>query len=232
VPVTGVPDTIFVTFSSYITIDGLRSFNANRAAVRIDNSPNITVQNGVFGNNATWGIFTDFSDHLLLQYNECYGSVTQHGIYVSNSGDWPIVRGNRLHDNAGAGVQLNADASQGGDGIITGALLENNVIYNNGSAGGSGINLDGVQGSTIRNNLLYNNHASGITMFQTDGAQGPSGDFVYHNTIVMAANGRLGVAHRCKRRHQHRPQQHLLQSQCRPRWNRLHRSDRRRQHGL
>jgi parallel beta-helix repeat protein len=193
VPVTGVPDTIFVTFSSYITIDGLRSFNANRAAVRIDNSPNITVQNGVFGNNATWGIFTDFSDHLLLQYNECYGSVTQHGIYVSNSGDWPIVRGNRLHDNAGAGVQLNADASQGGDGIITGALLENNVIYNNGSAGGSGINLDGVQGSTIRNNLLYNNHASGITMFQTDGAQGPSGDFVYHNTIVMAANGRWAL---------------------------------------
>ena len=190
VPVSGGRDTIFVTFSSYIVIDGLRSFNAIRAAVRIDNSPHITVQNGVFGNNATWGIFTDFSDYLLLQNNECYGSGTQHGIYVSNSGDFPVVRGNRLHDNAGAGLQLNADASQGGDGIITGALLEDNVIYNNGSAGGSAINLDGVQGSTIRNNLLYNNHASGIAMFQIDGAAGPSGNFVYHNTIVMATDGR------------------------------------------
>ena len=62
-PVTGVRDTIFVTFSSYIVLDGLRSFNANRAAIRIDNSPNVTVQNGVYGNNAEWGIFTDFSDN-------------------------------------------------------------------------------------------------------------------------------------------------------------------------
>lgn len=192
-PQTGVRDTIFVTFSSYIVIDGLRSFSATRAAVRIDNSPNVTVRNGVFGNNATWGIFTDFSDHLLLENNECYGSGTQHGIYVSNSGDWPVVRGNRLHDNAGAGVQLNADASQGGDGIITGALIEDNVIYNNGSAGGGAINLDGVQYSTIRNNLLYNNHASGITMFQTDGAQGPAGDMVYNNTIDMPSDGRWAL---------------------------------------
>ena len=189
-PVSGVRDTIFVTFSSYIVIDGLRSFNANRAAVRIDNSPNVTVQNGVYGNNAEWGIFTDFSDHLLIRNNECYGSVAQHGIYVSNSGDWPIVRANWLHDNAGAGVQLNADASQGGDGIITGALLEDNIIYNNGSAGGGAINLDGVQYSTIQNNLLYNNHASGITMFQQDGAAGPVGDLVYNNTIAMASDGR------------------------------------------
>jgi len=192
-PLSGVRDTIFVTFSSYIVLDGLRSFNANRAGVRIDNSPNVTVQNGVYGNNAEWGIFTDFSDHLLIRNNECYGSVAQHGIYVSNSGDWPIVRANWLHDNAGAGVQLNADASQGGDGIITGALIEDNVIYNNGSAGGGAINLDGVQYSTIQNNLLYNNHASGITMFQQDGAAGPVGDLVYNNTIDMASDGRWGL---------------------------------------
>ncbi len=223
-------DTIFVTFSSYIVLDGLRSFNANRAAVRIDNSPNVTVRNGVFGNNAEWGIFTDFSDHLLIQNNECYGSVGQHGIYVSNSGDWPIVRGNRLHDNAGAGVQLNADASQGGDGIITGALLEDNVIYNNGSSGGGAINLDGVQQSTIRNNLLYNNHASGITMFQIDGAQGPAGNLVYNNTIDMAADGRWGLRIDSSVGREHGAGQHLLQSQSKSRRHRFHQCDRRGQH--
>ncbi|HLN02906.1 MAG TPA: right-handed parallel beta-helix repeat-containing protein [Bryobacteraceae bacterium] len=189
-PVSGVRDTIFVTFSSYIVLDGLRSFNANRAAIRIDNSPNVTVQNGVYGNNAEWGIFTDFSNNSLIRNNECYGSVAQHGIYISNSSQSPIVRANWLHDNAGAGVQLNADVSQGGVGIITGALLEDNVIYNNGSAGGGAINLDGVQFSTIQNNLLYNNHASGITMFKQDGAAGPVGDLVYNNTIDMASDGR------------------------------------------
>ncbi|MGC4043208.1 MAG: right-handed parallel beta-helix repeat-containing protein [Armatimonas sp.] len=187
-------DTIFITYSSYIVIDGLRSFNANRAAVRVDNSPRITIRNGVFGNNTAWGIFTDFSDDLLIENNECYGSVNQHGIYVSNSGDRPIVRNNRSHDNRACGIHMNADASQGGDGIITGALVENNVVYNNGAAGGAGINMDGVQNSTVRNNLLYNNHATGIAAFQIDGAAGPKGNLFLNNTIDVASNGRWALS--------------------------------------
>ena len=188
-------DTIFISFSSWIEVDGLRAFNANRAAVRVDESPHITVRNGVFGNNTTWGIFTDFSDDLLLENNECFGSVGQHGIYVSNSGDRPTVRGNRCHDNTGAGVQLNADVSQQpGDGIITGALLENNIIYNNGAGGGGAMNLDGVQDSVVRNNLLFNNHASGVICFKIDGAQGPRGMQILHNTIDMAADARWALS--------------------------------------
>lgn len=186
-------DTIHVVTSSYVVLDGLRAFQANRAAVRIDQSDHVTVRNGVYGNNATWGIFTDFSDDLLLENNECYGSGTQHGIYVSNSGDRPVVRGNRSHDNHGCGIQLNADASQGGDGIITGALLENNVIWNNGLGGGGAINLDGVQSSIVRNNLLYGNHASGITNFMIDGAAGPAGMQILNNTIDMASDGRWAI---------------------------------------
>jgi parallel beta-helix repeat protein len=186
-------DTIHILFSSFVVVDGLTSFNANRAAVRIDQSDHVTVRNGVFGNNATWGIFTDFSDDLLLENNECYSSGTQHGIYVSNSGDRPVVRSNRVHDNAGCGIQLNADLSQGGDGLITGALIENNIAWNNGTVGGAAINLDGVQSSTVRNNLLYNNHASGIACFQIDGAAGPTGMQILNNTIDMASNGRWAL---------------------------------------
>jgi parallel beta-helix repeat protein len=186
-------DTIRISFSSYVTIDGLHGFNANRAAVRVDQSGHVTIRNGVFGNNATWGIFTDFSGDLLLEDNECYASGTQHGIYVSNSGDRPVVRGNRVHDNAGCGIQLNADLSQGGDGLITGAVIENNVAWNNGTAGGAAINLDGLQNSIVRNNLLYNNHASGIACFQIDGAAGPTGMQILNNTIDMASNGRWAL---------------------------------------
>ncbi len=85
----GGTDTIFITYSSYITIDGLRSFNANRAALRIDNSDHVTVRSCVFGNNATWGLFTDFSDYVTLEGNECHGSAAEHGICHSNSGDPP-----------------------------------------------------------------------------------------------------------------------------------------------
>ena len=183
-------DTIFVTFSSGIVIDGLRSFNANRAAVRIDNSPNITIRNGVFGNNRTWGIFTDFSDDLRLEGNECYGSVKEHGIYVSNSGDRPVVRGNHCHDNAASGIQLNADLAAGGDGIISGAVLEENVLLRNGALGGAAINLDGVQDSVVQNNLIVGNRATGIVAYRGNGAAGPANVTIRHNTIDQPADGR------------------------------------------
>src|SRR5688572_19979679 len=186
-------DTIFITFSSYIVVDGLRASGAIRAAVRVDQSPFITVRNGVFGNNTRWGIFTDFSDDLLLENNECFGSMLEHGIYVSNSGDRPVVRGNRVHDNVASGIQLNADLSAGGDGIITGALIENNVIYGNGAIGGAAINLDGVHDSVVRNNLLYGNHATGIANFRIDGAQGPRGMRILHNTVDQASDARWAL---------------------------------------
>jgi Right handed beta helix region/Abnormal spindle-like microcephaly-assoc'd, ASPM-SPD-2-Hydin/HYDIN/CFA65/VesB-like, Ig-like domain len=186
-------DTIFITFSSYITVDGLRSFNANRAAIRVDESPRVTIRNCVFGNNATWGIFTDFSDDLLIENNETYGSVAEHGIYVSNSGDRPVVRGNRSHNNTRAGIHVNGDIYSGGDGIISGALIENNVVYNNGTGGAAGINMDGVQDSIIRNNVIYNNHATGISLYQIDGGGGPKGNKVYHNTVYSAADSRWAI---------------------------------------
>jgi aldehyde:ferredoxin oxidoreductase len=51
------------------------------------------------------------------------------------------------------------------------AVIENNTVYSNGTAGGSAINLDGVQSSVVRNNLLYDNHASGVSLYKIDGAQ-------------------------------------------------------------
>ncbi len=187
-------DTIFIVDSSYVVVDGFRSFNANRAALRIEGGDHVTIRNCIFGNNATWGILTGHSPDLLIENNECYGSATQHGIYVANSADRPVVRGNRCYNNYGCGIQLNADLyTPPGDGIITGALIENNVVYNNGAGGGGAINLDGVQDSIIRNNLLFTNHASGIILFQIDGAEGPRGDQIYHNTIDQAPDGRWAL---------------------------------------
>jgi hypothetical protein len=73
------------------------------------------------------------------------------------------------------------------------ATVEDNVIWENGLSGGSGINCDGVDDSIIRNNLLYNNHASGISLYAIDGAHGSSNNKVYNNTIVMAANSRFVI---------------------------------------
>jgi hypothetical protein len=186
-------DTIKISFCSFLVIDGLTAFNANRAGVRVDQSDFVTIRRGVFGNNGTWGIFTNHSNDLLIEENVCYGSVIEHGIYVSNACVRPTVRRNRCFNNRGCGLHFNGDLSAGGNGLILNALVEKNVLYGNGAGGGAAINMDGVRSSTIRNNLIFNNKASGIALFQINAALGPSGVEIYHNTIDMPSDGRWAL---------------------------------------
>src|SRR6476661_2905773 len=170
-PITG--DGINLEGADYVTIEGFKITGATRAGIRS------VINTG---------------ENILIQNNTTSRSVDQHGIYVSNSADNPIIRGNRVWGNHDAGIQLNADVSMGGDGIITNALIENNVIYDNGLGGGASINCDGVQNSVIRNNLIYNAHATGIVLYVGNGAAGSSGNLVVNNTVLVAADGRWAVS--------------------------------------
>ena len=181
-------------------VDGLEVANSPHHGIDIRITNRITIRNCYAHHSAQAasgdGIFLAFSAHPLLENNEVAFN-TEHGIYHSNSADYPTIRGNRSHNNSGGGIQLNADYSSKcpcgttvRDGIISFAVVENNVIYENGVNGGSAINADGMDDSVIRNNLLYDNHAFGISLFSTDGSHGSSRNKVYNNTIVQAINGR------------------------------------------
>ena len=165
----------------------------SRAGIRVTDSEGVVVRNNVVDGCGTWGIFTSHANGILIEHNRSSHAGTQHGIYVSNASVNPVVRGNTLFSNHANGLHMNGDASQGGNGVITGALVEDNVIYDNGEGGGSGINCDGVQDSTLRNNLLYGNHASGISLYQTDAAEPATGNVVVNNTIVEAADARWAI---------------------------------------
>jgi hypothetical protein len=191
-------DGINLEGASYITIDGFSVAGIGRAGVRSvgfedDFAEHVTIRNVTAANNGVWGIFTGHVDDLLIENNHTSGSIDEHGIYVSNSGDRPIIRNNESWNNNGNGIHMNGDLSQGGDGVISDALVSGNKIYNNGVGGGSGINMDGVQNSRIENNLLFDNHASGISLYQIDGGGGASGNVVVNNTIHMASNGRWAL---------------------------------------
>lgn len=188
------PDGINLEGASYITIQGFTVVGMPRAGIRSVTNNNVILQNNVVDSNARWGIFTAFSDDAIIQNNVASRSGAEHGIYYSNSGDRPIIRNNVVWGNRGAGIHLNADASNGGDGIITGAIVEGNIIYENGlGGGGSGINADGVVNSVFRNNLLYDNHASGISLFQQDGGTSSHDNLLVNNTVVMAADARWAM---------------------------------------
>jgi Right handed beta helix region len=153
----------------------------------------VTIRNNTADLNGRWGILSGFSDDRLIENNVTSRSQVEHGIYVSNSGDRPVIRGNVSWGNRANGIHMNGDLSQGGDGLISNALVEGNTIYENGRGGGSGINCDGVQDSRIQNNLLFDNHASGISLYRIDGGDGSRNNVIAHNTIVQAADARWAI---------------------------------------
>src|SRR5581483_4453623 len=174
-------------------ISGFQITGSPKYGIDVRVTDRITIQNNHVQNSALTGIFTAFSSHILIQNNESDHN-KEHGIYQSNSSTYPTIRANKAHHNASAGIHMNGDISeQPGNGLVQYALVEDNVIWENGTSGGSGINCDGVDSSIFRNNLLYSNHASGISLYAIDGAHGSSYNKVYNNTIVMPSGARWAV---------------------------------------
>ena len=201
-------DNIWVRDVDYVVIDGFESTAAPRSGIAVQGEPDgnvagVVIRNCYCHHNSRWGIFTGFARDLVLENNETSYSAIEHGIYVSNSGDRPIVRGNHSHHNNASGIQLNADPAQmgpdpndpEGDGIIVDALIEANLIHDNGTAGGAAINLASVRTSLIRNNVLYGNHATGIAGWDDgDGNEfGTMNNRILGNTIVQPSGSRFAI---------------------------------------
>lgn len=200
----GTRGNVYVHFSSYIIIDGLKAYNGAGAlgtGLSIGTSPHVTIRNVLAGNSSWVGIYTGFADYFTVENCETYGSADQHGIYIANTTHYPTVRRNLIHDNNEAGLHMNGDQytdpETSGTGMvlytgaltytITDALIENNIIYNNVA---SGINMDGGRYSIIRNNIAWNN-MKGITLYQTDALQPPANDKVYNNTVINSSYAAL-----------------------------------------
>lgn len=208
-PVT-TRDGINIENASHIVIDGFTlnsPSSTTRAGIRVVGdgfgfedgqfSEFVSIRNNTTTNWGKWGILSGFSHDLLIENNRTSGSVDEHGIYVSNSGDRPIIRGNIVFGNRANGIHMNGDLFTGDpdvspdvDGIISSPRVENNIIYGNGAGGGSAINGDGVVDARIVNNLLYANQASGISLYRIDGGSPSTGGEIINNTIINASNAR------------------------------------------
>jgi parallel beta-helix repeat protein len=198
-------DSIQLVSVSFATIEGFEVTGAARAGISIrtlgdetgaDTTDNV-VQNCRSHDNGGGvkagrhdGIFTGFARNVVLQANEVDHNA-EHGIYVSNSADNPVMRGNRSHDNGANGLQINGDASTGGDGVISNWLIEDNVVANNGGA--SAINLDGATFGMLRNNLVYGNANGGIALFMGDSAEASHDNVVVNNTVFDPTGARFAI---------------------------------------
>lgn len=200
---------VSLLLASYVTIEG---FNIRVSPVPISNRSRGIRVSGTYGHpvrgvwlrrnkvaNAGWvGITTSYADDIVIEHNEVWGSHREHGIYVANSGDRPVIRGNVVHDNGEAGIQINADPELPGDGIVSGALVEGNIVYRNGKRGSAALNFASIRESRIVNNLVYGNYGQGIANWDDEaGAKfGCKNNLYLHNTVVMPAAAFHGLVFR------------------------------------
>ena len=184
---------------NYITLNGFTingasggfaEFPNKGEGIKVAGSNNVIVENMTVENvNYGFGIIADNANNVVIKnctitgtgYAQNDNGDYGHGIYLSGTNSGAVIEGNTICNNAYIGIHINGDAGEGGVGLVTDALIENNLIYDNGQ---NGINGDGLQSSTIENNLIYNYSDYGICLFQSD-AGGPSIDnLIVNNTIV------------------------------------------------
>jgi parallel beta-helix repeat protein len=186
-------DWVQLSSCSYVTVDGFEVSGAPRSGIAIlgNNNDGSDARDVIIQNNHSHhnggptaagrhdGIFSGFALNLTIEDNEVHDN-SEHGIYVSNAADNPIIRRNLAHDVGVNCVQINADLSTGGDGLISNWIIDSNVVHGCGSAG---FNLDGVIQGLFVNNLAYDCVKGGITLFQGDGAEASHDNLVVNNTI-------------------------------------------------
>jgi Right handed beta helix region len=152
--------------------------------------------------------FTGQSDWFVIEGVIAYGAGQDdgHGIYLSNGGDWQIVRDVELYENSSSDFQINADPLStcdedgvaydspdcdavagehptGGRGATDFALVERNYFHD---GLGPGANFTSVRNSLVRNNVFAVYERHGVSFWQeTDNpALGSRGNKVLHNLFV------------------------------------------------
>jgi parallel beta-helix repeat protein len=189
---------------SYITFDGFEVSGAPRSGIAILGNKNdgsdargVVIQNNYSHNNggATVagrhdGIFSGFALDLTIQGNTV-DTTGEHGIYVSNAADNPLILRNDISNTGSNCIQINADLSTGGDGLISNWRIEGNTVRT--CKGAAAINLDGAIQGVAANNVIYNAAKGGFTLFQGDGAAASHDNTIVNNTVYNPSGSRAAI---------------------------------------
>jgi len=197
-------DFVQLSSCSYVTIDGFEVSGAPRSGIAVlgndedgGDARGVVIQGCYSHDNGGTssagrhdGIFSGFALDLTIQDNRV-DTTGEHGIYVSNAADNPAILRNDISNTGSNCIQINADLSTGGDGLISNWRIEGNTLRN--CKGAAGINLDGAIRGVARNNVIFNAAKGGITLFRGDGAEASHDNLVVNNTIYDPTGSRAAI---------------------------------------
>jgi hypothetical protein len=179
-------DAITLDGVAWLELEGFGATSTGGAGLRLHNCSAVTIRRNQFIDNQLWGMIADHCDELLVIDNQIRNSARTHGLYLANSGDRCIVRNNVITHNASAGIAIGGDNKSDQDGIVTGTLIEDNVVISNGVDRSASIVLDGAVATVLRNNVIAKGGGAGVTLQHKYGGAASTGTLLEHNTIVLA----------------------------------------------
>lgn len=198
--------------ANHVAIDGfsLRGGSYGIRAVGLEHAQpghqqGIAILNNNIGHQHKDPVFSGQSDWMVVDGNSAHnaGDGDGHGIYLSNGGDWAIVRNNELYNNASSDFQINADpqstcaendiayddprcdgsALKGlGQGITEFVLVEGNYFHNS----DVGPNFTSVRNAVVRNNIFgpYVRHGTSFWQETDNPRLGSSDNRIEHNLFI------------------------------------------------
>ena len=198
--------------ADYVAIDGfsMKGGNYGIRTVGLEytssrHQKGIAILNNRIGEQYKDPIFSGQSDWIVVDGNSAYkaGDGDGHGIYLSNGGDWFIVRNNELHDNSSSDFQVNADPistcddegiayddlrcdgsalKQQGQGVSEYLLVESNYFHNS----DVGPNFTSVRNAVVRNNIVgpYERHGTSFWQETNNPRLGSSDNRIEHNLFI------------------------------------------------
>ncbi|MGD9785888.1 MAG: hypothetical protein AB7E80_00845 [Hyphomicrobiaceae bacterium] len=203
--------------SDYVAIDGFELAGGNygvravgRGFAASEHSRGVAVMNCKGHDQDRDPFFTGQSDWFVLERNVAYGAKKGdgHGIYLSNGGDWNIVRFNETYGNHSSDFQINPDPDstckevgipfddprcdayagegEGGQGASDYFLIEGNYFHH---SLGPGPNFTSLRRSIVRNNIFGPQARHNASFWQETGNPklGSSGNKILHNIFLTTA---------------------------------------------
>jgi parallel beta-helix repeat protein len=181
---------IYLSRVSWIVIDGFTIQNVSKRCIAAHDASATSPVTGLIirSNTCTGasggGFYLSQVSNSLVENNTIHDIGGSHGLYLANAGsDNTTLRRNTIHNIHGsdaAGIHMNGDRSIGGEGIISGVVLDGNTIYD---VGFNGVSMDGVQNTTLQNNVIFRVAGRGVRAFRIDGGAGPQGLRFINNSI-------------------------------------------------
>ena len=186
---------IYINNISYVALNDLSVRHAESRGILGLHTNNILVDSILVDTVYDINIFFGASDNLIIRKVISRNCQVQHGLYLDgyeiNGTDNPIVESSEFYNNAGCGIELNANRAY----AVKEPIIRYCKIYSNGTAGIQ--DLASIRGKYYYN-LIYSNGDCAIKL-NYDPYENPNAEFssknaeVYNNTIVAMGRGTRGI---------------------------------------